>query len=77
MATLELSLDPEVKEQFELLLARAKQERRSEQDVVAEMIRTYKGRYFLAELDRMQKLTEPIITKLGLETDDDFERYLG
>jgi hypothetical protein len=77
MATMELSLDPEVKEQFELLLARAKQERRSEQDVVAEMIRAYKGRHFLAELDRMQKLTEPIITKLGLKTDDDFERYLG
>ena len=77
MATMELSLDPEVKEQFKLLLARAKQERRSEQNVVAEMVRAYNGQRLIESLHKLQKFGKPAAEQLGLKDEDDVERYLS
>jgi hemoglobin-like flavoprotein len=75
--TIELPVDQELKTKLERLFAQAQQEKRSRQDVLAAMIRAYNGQRFLTTLDVMHKKYRPIVERLGLKTDDDFERYLG
>lgn len=75
--TIELPVDQELKTKLERLFAQAQQEKRSKQDVLAAMVRAYNGQRLLATLDMMHKEYKPIVEKLGLKTDDDFERYLG
>ncbi len=55
----------------------AEQEKRSEDAVVRDALDAYNRQQFLESLREMQRIGAPIAKRLGLETDDDIERYLG
>jgi hypothetical protein len=55
----------------------AREEHRSAEDVFRDMQDAYKRQQFRASLQRMQAIGEPIARKLGLQTEDDIERYAG
>jgi hypothetical protein len=53
------------------------QEKRSEDAIVRDALDAYNRQRFLESLREMQRIGAPIAKRLGLETDDDIERYLG
>lgn len=71
MSTISFSVDQETKRELESI---AKTEKKSKSVIFRELFAIYK---FNKELDYLQKVSRDRVLKLGLQTEDDFERYLG
>ncbi|MHB8483793.1 MAG: ribbon-helix-helix domain-containing protein [Nitrospiria bacterium] len=71
METMSFSVNKETKKQIEKI---AKEEGISKSDLFREVFAMYQ---FNKALDYFQKLAKNRILKLGLETEEDFEKYLA
>lgn len=69
--TISISLDNTTKSEMDRI---AKDQGKSRSDLVRDLFVSYK---FNKTLDGMQALLETGFLKLGLQTDEDFEKYLG
>lgn len=71
MTTVSFSIDEQTKEEIERI---AKEERRSKSEIFREMYESYR---FKKTLSRVQQVGQEKFLKLGIESIDQAEEYLG